>query len=101
MDGEKQKLTLLSLRMPRRRFLFALSLALAMAAGVVLDRWSFLTGMPSSAKSDFQLIAQAWNIIHRYYVDRDAIDSSRMAHKSIEAMTDSLGDAGHSTFLSK
>jgi carboxyl-terminal processing protease len=101
MSGENHKLTLLSFRMPRQRFLIALSLAMALAAGAALERWLLLTGMPSNARSDFRLVAQAWNIIYRYYVDRDAIDPSVMAHKSIEAMTDSLEDTGHSTFLNK
>ncbi len=101
MSGENQKLTLLSFRMPRPRFLVTLSLALALAAGALIERWLLYAGIPSGAQSDFRLITQAWNIICRNYVYRDSIDTLLMAHKSIEAITDSLGDAGHSTFLSR
>jgi carboxyl-terminal processing protease len=101
ITGNKDKLTLWSLRIPRRRYLLALCLALALAAGTVFDRWLFLTQMPSKGGSDFRVVAQAWNIIYHYYVDRDAINSTKMAHQAVQAMTDSLGDRGHSVFLSK
>lgn len=101
MSNENQKLTLWSFRMPRQRFLVAFIVAMSLAAGAILERWLLYAGVPSGAKSDFRLVTQAWNIILGNYVDRDAIDPLLMAHRSIEAMTDSLGDTGHSTFLSK
>jgi len=100
MNGESQeKLSLFSWRMPRRRFLWALSLVLAVCAGVLYDRWAFMTGVPAGARQDFQLIAQAWNIIHRNYVDRSALRSSVLTHAAIQGMTDSLGDSGHTVYL--
>jgi carboxyl-terminal processing protease len=45
-------------------------------------------------------MAQAWNIIHRNYVDRAALQSSVLTHAAIQGMTDSLGDAGHTIYLS-
>jgi carboxyl-terminal processing protease len=99
--SESEKLTLLSMKMPRRRFLVAFMLAVTLAAGAILERWLIYASMPSSARSDFKVIAQAWNVIYRNYVDRGAIDSSVLAHRAIEAMTDALGDTNHSTFLSK
>ena len=85
--------------MPRRRFLWALSLVLAVCAGILYDRWVFMDGMPAGAERDFQLMAQAWNIIHRNYVDRGALQSSVLTHASIQGMTDSLGDSGHTVYL--
>jgi carboxyl-terminal processing protease len=100
MNGENQdKLSLLSWRMPRLRFLWALSLVLAVCAGILYDRWVFLAGMPAGARQDFQLIAQAWNIIQRNYVDRGALQSSVLTHAAIQGMTDSLGDSGHTVYL--
>jgi carboxyl-terminal processing protease len=100
MNGESQeKLSLLSMRPPRRPYLWALSLVLAVCAGVLYDRWVFMTGMPRGAQRDFQLMAQAWNIIHRDYVDRSALQSSVLTHAAIEGMTDSLGDTGHTVYL--
>jgi carboxyl-terminal processing protease len=100
MNGESQeKLTLCSWRMPRRRFLWALSLVLAVCAGILYDRRVFMAGMPAGAGQDFQLMAQAWNIIHYNYVDRSALKSSVLTHAAIQGMTDSLGDTGHTVYL--
>src|SRR5580692_3291381 len=100
MNGESQeKLTVFSFRVPRRRYLVALALVLAMGAGVVYDRWLLLADMPRGSAREFQLMAQAWNVIHRYYVDRGALNSSTLTHGAIEGMTESLGDAGHTVYL--
>ena len=98
MNGESQeKLSWTSWRLPRRPYLWALSLVLALCAGILYDRWVLTIGMPAGSEKDFRLIAQAWNIIHRYYVDRGALKSS--AHAAIQGMTDSLGDSGHTAYL--
>jgi carboxyl-terminal processing protease len=97
----EQKLTLWSFRLPRRGFLFALTLALAMAAGAVFDRWVLLGGVPRDARANLHLIVEAWNVIDRYYVDRNALQSSNLAYGAISGMTEALGDTGHSVFLSR
>ena len=68
-------------------------------AGILYDRWVFMTSVPPGAQPDFQLIAQAWNLIHRNYVDRSALQSSVLTHAAIQGMTDSLGDSGHTVYL--
>ncbi len=79
-------------------------LLLGMALGIVVDR-VYLAGIiptavvPASAVSDFKLMALAWNTIQAYYVDRAAIQPKRMTYAAIAGMVDSLGDTGHSTFL--
>jgi carboxyl-terminal processing protease len=88
----------------------AMSLAVAVLGlgafgGIVFDRlWLTrflpLPNMPSIATADFGLMAQAWNTIERYYVDRDAIKPRQMTYGAIAGMVYSLGDTGHSTFLS-
>jgi len=100
MNGQSQeKLRLFSFRLPRRRYLWALSLVLALCAGVLYDRWVLLTGMPAGAERDFQLMAEAWNIIHRYYVARDTVQSGDLTRGAIQGMTESLGDSGHTIYL--
>jgi carboxyl-terminal processing protease len=94
------KLSLLSLRWPRRGFLLALALVLALGAGAVLDRRLLLNGIPSDARDDFRLMAQAWNLIDHYYVDRPSVRHTAMTRAAISAMLDSLGDTNHSAFLS-
>jgi carboxyl-terminal processing protease len=55
--------------------------------------------IPPSALHEFQLMAEAWNVIERFYVDRAAVQPGPMAYGAIGGMVDSLGDTGHSTFL--
>jgi len=49
--------------------------------------------------TEFQLIQQAWNLTQQYYVDKNATQPQRLAYDTIAGMIDSLGDTGHSTFL--
>ena len=56
--------------------------------------------IPAAAKDDFGLMAEAWNTINARYVDRTAVKPSNMTYGAISGMVDSLGDTGHSTFLS-
>src|SRR5665213_745074 len=100
-DDHRPKLTLLSVRWPRRRYLLAFALTLAFAAGAALDRYVLFFGVPSNSVADFRLMAEAWNVIHRYYVDRGALQHSAMTAGAINGMTDALGDTGHSTYLSR
>ena len=79
-------------------------LLFGMALGIVADR-TYLAGIipgamvPASALGEFKLMAQAWNLIDAHYVDRSAIKPQRMTYAAISGMVDSLGDTGHSTFL--
>jgi carboxyl-terminal processing protease len=56
--------------------------------------------IPSNAKADFSLIAEAWNTIQTCYVDRTAVKPRPLTYGAITGMVDALGDTGHSTFLS-
>ncbi len=82
-------------------FLLALGLVLAMGAGILLDRGLLLNGIPTDAGDSFRLMAQAWNLIDHYYVDRAAVRHTAMTYAAISAMTDSLGDTNHSIYLSR
>ncbi|HUD84606.1 MAG TPA: S41 family peptidase, partial [Candidatus Saccharimonadales bacterium] len=96
--GPDQKLTLFSIRI-RRGFAIALCLTLAVSVGAVLERWVLISGVPPDAMDEFELMSQAWRLIDRFYVDRSAIRSTAMAYGAINGMTESLGDTGHSVFL--
>ena len=56
--------------------------------------------IPADAKSDFELMAEAWNTIQAHYVDRAAVKPTAMTYGAISGMVDALGDIDHSTFLS-
>jgi carboxyl-terminal processing protease len=55
--------------------------------------------IPADATGDFQLIAEAWNTIQKSYVDRRAVKPRQMTYGAIGGMIGSLGDTGHSRFL--
>lgn len=82
-----------------------LVLGTGLVGGVILDRQVLtafvpLSDIPPKATSDFQLIAQAWNTIQKFYVDRAEVKPLTMTYGAIGGMVDALGDTGHSRFLS-
>ncbi len=88
-------------RPPRLRIGFSLALFLVfgIGMGVLFDRWVLMAFVPSDSVSDFRLIAEAWNTIEKYYVDRGAITRQALTYGAISGMVDALGDTGHSVFL--
>jgi len=50
---------------------------------------------------NFSLIRQAWDIINLEYVDRSAVSSKPLTTGAITGMVDSLGDTGHSAYLTR
>ncbi len=79
-------------------------LIIGLGGGIALDRAVLIAyAQPKTAQvngPDFQLLNEAWSIINRVYVDRSAVQSQTMTYGAISGMVDSLGDTGHSTFLS-
>lgn len=78
---------------------------LGLATGVVLGcqllgAFTPSDKIPAEAAPKFRLMAEAWNTIESVYVDRKAVNSQRLTYGAISGMVDSLGDAGHSRFLS-
>lgn len=74
-----------------------------LAGGVLLDRYVNVASASSptaSAQPNTNLLLEAWHIIDRYYVDRDAVEEQRLTYGAIAGMVDSLGDTGHTAFLS-
>jgi carboxyl-terminal processing protease len=55
--------------------------------------------IPREAATNFKLMAEAWNAIEQQYVDRSAVQPRIMTYGAISGMVDSLGDTGHSVFL--
>jgi len=55
---------------------------------------SSLTDLP-----EFETLQQTWDLIHNQYVDESAIDDRTLIYGAAKGMVDSLGDTGHSSFL--
>jgi carboxyl-terminal processing protease len=49
--------------------------------------------------AEFDTFWQAWNVVHSHFVDRDALDATRLTYGAIRGMVEALGDEGHTTFL--
>jgi carboxyl-terminal processing protease len=79
-------------------------LAIGFGFGAGLERSGVLPGANAcetlSADHGFETFVEAWNLVQDNYVDRSAVDSTRMAYAAVEAMLDTLGDVGHTRFLS-
>jgi carboxyl-terminal processing protease len=85
-------------------------LAVAMfAGGVFMERTGVLgapastpaaSGAPSAdADKELALIDQAWNDLQGNYVDAKNLDDQKLAYAAIKAMTDAVGDSGHTEFM--
>ncbi len=88
--------------------LLVITLAVGLVGGIAVDRLALgakpvsaaVTAAPSGQDPDYALIKEAWNVIDQHYVDRKAIDSKTQTYGAINGMVLSLGDIGHSSFLS-
>jgi carboxyl-terminal processing protease len=73
--------------------------AAALLSGIALSFSGAMGCSSPRTQVDYGLMAQAWNIIEHHYVDPAAVNRAEMTHGAISGMVDSLGDSGHSTFL--
>ena len=49
--------------------------------------------------AEFETFWQAWYLVHRYFVDREALDTAKLTYGAIQGMVMALGDEGHTSFL--
>jgi carboxyl-terminal processing protease len=81
-----------------------LALILGIVIGALFYQFISLDPVPSAnipqaATPEFRLMAEAWNAIEQQYVDRSAVQPKTMAYGAISGMVESLGDTGHSVFM--
>ncbi len=76
-------------------------IALGVVLGCHLFAASFTSAdkIPPSAEANFRLMAEAWNTIERVYVERSSLTPQRLTYGALSGMVSSLGDTGHSRFL--
>jgi carboxyl-terminal processing protease len=80
--------------------LFLVVFGLGIGTGIFIQRNNSQTLTVSrDSVAEFQLVEDAWNITRQKYVDRTATQPKTLAYGTIAGMIDSLGDTGHSTFL--
>jgi carboxyl-terminal processing protease len=83
--------------------LSALLLLTGFTAGIVVDRAGLLQDSASRPPADlghtFDPFWEAWNLVQENYVDRKAVDPEKMTRGAIDGMLRSLGDEGHTAYL--
>ena len=52
-----------------------------------------------SAETDFGLIQEAWDTLHREYVAREELDDQALIWAAVDGMTEAVGDTGHTDFM--
>lgn len=80
-------------------------MSLSFTAGILVDRRvSQMMPVPVTGNGedgfDEELIERAYQIIEGNYVRRGEVEGRDLAHAAISGMVDSLGDTGHSRFMS-
>jgi carboxyl-terminal processing protease len=76
----------------------------AFVSGALADRAGVLPGHrtatePTSVASTFGVFWEAWNLVEKHYVDQAAVKPLSLTYGAIQGMLGSLGDAGHTRFL--
>jgi carboxyl-terminal processing protease len=86
-----------------RVFFIAVLLLLAFGTGALVERSGWLPGSghyaPPELGNTFDPFWEAWHLVEKYYVDREAVKPKRMTEYAIRGMLASLGDVGHTTYL--
>ncbi len=91
----------------RQLFLTLVVLAIisgsSFTAGITAERSGLVPGSlhiePPELVSQFSVFWQAWGLVQDHFVDRQAVDPRTMTYGAIEGMLTSLGDPGHTRFL--
>ncbi len=75
-------------------------LLLGFAGGTLVERGGFLSRSDCPSRSTLEPFCEAWGIVKANYVDRQAVQPQKMTAGAIQGMLASLGDFGHTTYLS-
>ena len=82
------------------RFLALVLLILAVAGGAYLfGRSQSPAGLEEADQESLRLYSEALDVVQDDYVDQGAIKPRQQTYAAIEGMLDSLGDEGHTRFL--
>ncbi len=87
----------------RRALLWRLAFAVLIAA-LILGAYFFgrsqsLAGLDPEDQDSVELYAEALNLVENDYVDQKAVDPDKQTYGAIKGMLDTLGDEGHTRFL--
>lgn len=91
-------------QIPRRNRLFTILLVLAaFMLGMQAERrgWLVPGNEPAEVRQTFRPFWETWYLVHKDYVDRASVNDERMTQGAILGMLASLGDVGHTTYLTR
>src|SRR5215212_1822479 len=80
----------------------ALVIGVSFGAGVFVSSTNLLTPCiirTAEQPPQFAIFWQAWNLVQKNFVDRTALDPTKLAYGATRGMVEALGDTGHSGFL--
>jgi carboxyl-terminal processing protease len=103
VKGQEEKLMNISSHFSgaqRRCLPIALAVGMGLIGGIAVDRFAAGMFVPDAQGPNFKLITQAWDVMDRVYVDREALKGRPLTYGAIDGMVNALGDTGHSRFLS-
>jgi carboxyl-terminal processing protease len=85
-------------------FFLSFLVVAAFAVGALSERTGLLPGInprvPRDLGQTFDPFWETWDLIDKHFVDRKAIKPVKMTRYAIRGMLASLGDTGHTTYLS-
>ncbi len=85
-------------RLPTILVIVAVAL-FAFSAGMVTDRLAFAGNETSGSLHNFGLYNEALTLIRNDFVGRSTVTDKQLLYGSIKGLVNSLGDTGHTTFL--
>jgi carboxyl-terminal processing protease len=67
--------------------------------GLRLESGSVSYSAEAVPTAEFDTFWQVWDLVHRNFVDRDALEATNLEYGAIRGLIAALGDEGHTTFL--
>ena len=82
--------------------MFVLTSSAFVAGAVVGNRFPFFG--PSVVRAaeepaEFGVFWEVWDLAQNYFIDREALDNSRLTYGAVNGLITALGDEGHTRFL--
>jgi|SRR5579884_241159 len=87
----------------RNRLLTILFIVAAFYLGVQAERYGWISPWhePPDVRQTFRPFWETWYLVHENYVDQSSVNEERMTQGAILGMLATLGDFGHTTYLTK
>lgn len=79
--------------------LLLVALLTAFLAGAVTG-FAARPALAAERPTQFEVFWEVWDLVERYFVDRDKIDPQQMTYGAIQGMLATLGDQNHTAFFS-